>query len=365
MKTHLLQAEEKRLKDLVRKQQPLEGFFLTTKEGLIFDTKGVVQPPDRVIAYLRYIPAALFKGRASKEQRRGYFKVYLLEDRAKELKARFPWYLYSSKCLDATIQTVPHERLLQIHDPTKKFQTLVQRGSSELDVLSKCCLELGLAICSGAKISLASLGVSGSILVDLHTSSSDIDLVVYGRDEGGKVYDLMTKLRAQTAMIEELTFYREPELRTLYQFRSLSTPISFEDFVRVEHKKVLQGRYKGYDFYIRLVYKVEEIEERFGDRCYQDCGDVELNARIAEDTERFFTPCRYGIEDVVILPTPGQRLKIEEIVSFRGRFCEAARVGDHVRVLGKLEQVNDRKTGRQWYRVLLGRDQKDFMVIGK
>jgi len=345
------------------RKQPIEGFFLTTKEGLIFDVKGVVHPPDRIIAYLRYIPAALVEKNTSKERRRNYFKVYLLEEREKELKRRFPWYLYPSKCLGGTIQAVPHEQILRIHDPTEKFQKLAQSSSSKLDPLLKCCLDLGLTICSGAKIPLANMGVSGSVLVNLHTKHSDIDLVVYGSNEGRRVYELMTQLCSQMTRIEGLTFYHEQELRKLYRFRSFSTPISYEDFVRVETKKVLQGLYKGYDFYIRLVCKPEDIGLKFGDQCYQDCGDVVLKARLANDTERFFTPCRYVIEDAIILSPPIHRLNIEVIESFRGRFCEAARVGDQVRVRGKLEQVTDKKTERKWYRVLVGRDHKDFMVI--
>jgi len=271
--------------------------------------------------------------------------------------------LYSSKCLDTIIQAVPHEKLLQLHDPTEKFEELTQRSDSELDALSKRCVELGVAICHGAKIPLLSIGVSGSILVDLHTPRSDIDLVVYGLDEGRKVYDLMTRIRAQTTIFEGLSFYRVVELQNLYQFRSRSTPISFEDFVRVEQKKVLQGMYKGYDFYIRLVYKANEIKEQFGDHCFQDHGDIELKATIIEDSERFFTPCYYGLEDGIILSPALQQRDIREIVSYRGRFCDVARIGDRVRVRGKLEKVIDQKTNQQWHRVLLGRDHKDFMVI--
>lgn len=344
-------------------KQPIEGFFLTTKESLIFDVKGVIHPPDRVIAYLRYIPNALVDKDASKERWGSHFKVYLLEEREKELKRKFPWYLYPSKCLGTTIQAVPHEKILWIHDPIEKFQKFAQSSDSELDPLSKCCLDLGQAICSGAKIPLANMGVSGSVLVDLHTTHSDIDLVVYGNNEGRRVYEQMVQLCAQTTRIEGLTFYREQELRKLYRFRSLSTPISFKDFVRVESKKVLQGIYKGYDFYIRLVCKPEDTGLNFGDQCFQDCGDIVLKARIANDTERFFTPCRYVVEDVITLSPPIHHLNIEEITSFRGRFCETARIGDQVRVRGKIEHVIDRKTGRKWYRVLLGRDHKDFMVI--
>ncbi|MFQ6125611.1 MAG: hypothetical protein ACE5R6_13570 [Candidatus Heimdallarchaeota archaeon] len=336
---------------------------MTTKEGLIFDVKGVIHPPDRVIAYLRYIPDFLVEKNAFKERRKSYIKVYMLEEREKELRRRYPWYLYPSKCLGVTIQAVPHEQILQIHDPIEKFQKIAQSISADLDPLSKYCLDLGQAICSEAKIPPMNMGVSGSVLVDLHTKHSDIDLVVYGSIEGRRVYDLMTKLYTQTARIEGLSFYRDLDLRKLYRFRSISTPISFNDFVRVETKKVLQGLYKGYDFYIRLVCKPEDTGLNFGDQCFQDCGDVVLKARIANDSKRFFTPCIYDIEDVIILSPPQLNINIETIESFRGRFCDAARIGEQVRVQGKLEQITDQKTGRKWYRVLLGRDRRDFMVI--
>ena len=109
--------------------------------------------------------------------------------------------------------------------------------------------------------------------------------------------------------------------------------------------------------------KVEEIEEQFSDRCFKNCGDIEFTALITEDIDRIFTPCRYAIQDVVPISTPVQPVIIKEIVSFRGRFCELVHVGDFVRVRGKLEQVSDNKTGKIWYRVLLGRDHTDFMVI--
>ena len=37
-----------------------EGDFLETNDGLIFDVKGLLHPPERKIAYLRYIPASFF-----------------------------------------------------------------------------------------------------------------------------------------------------------------------------------------------------------------------------------------------------------------------------------------------------------------
>ncbi len=34
-----------------------EGDFIETHEGLVFDVKGLVHPPERVIAFLRYYPS--------------------------------------------------------------------------------------------------------------------------------------------------------------------------------------------------------------------------------------------------------------------------------------------------------------------
>ena len=36
---------------------PIEGHFLVTEDGLIFEVKGVIHPEERIIAYLRYAPA--------------------------------------------------------------------------------------------------------------------------------------------------------------------------------------------------------------------------------------------------------------------------------------------------------------------
>jgi predicted nucleotidyltransferase len=74
-----------------------------------------------------------------------------------------------------------------------------------------------------------------------------------------------------------------------------------------------------------------------------------------------FTPCCYKIEDVKLLDgTPVQT--IEEIVSFRGRFCEQAKNGETVVAQGKVERVQ--KLGeREHYRLLLGNKTSDHMIL--
>jgi len=36
-----------------------EGDFIESVEGFIFDVKGMIQPSDKVVAYVRYVPCGL------------------------------------------------------------------------------------------------------------------------------------------------------------------------------------------------------------------------------------------------------------------------------------------------------------------
>jgi len=53
---------------------------------------------------------------------------------------------------------------------------------------------------------------------------------------------------------------------------------------------------------------------------------------------------------------------IEEIVSFRGRFCEQARKGETVIAQGKVEKVQ-REENREHFRLLLGNKVSDHMIL--
>jgi predicted nucleotidyltransferase len=80
-----------------------------------------------------------------------------------------------------------------------------------------------------------------------------------------------------------------------------------------------------------------------------------------DDSQMIFTPCHYEIDDVDIVE--GSKVKaIEEIVSFRGRFCEQARKGEFVKAAGKIERVQERGK-KAFFRLLLGNNISDYMII--
>ncbi len=135
--------------------------------------------------------------------------------------------------------------------------------------------------------------------------------------------------------------------------------MAFEDFLRTESRKVLQGMFKRRDYFVRCVKDWGEIDEKYGMVRYKFMGYAKIKATVTDDSEMIFTPCSYKIADVKILE--GVHVEpIEEIVSFRGRFCEQARNGETVIAQGKVEKV---LAGEQvFHRLLLGNRTSDFMV---
>jgi len=94
-----------------------EGDFLETVEGLIFDVKEIVHPPDRVIAYLRYFESP--SGDRVRDGKR-YFKVYSLSDRERFLRERYAHYIYYDRVFDEWLEGVPSNLIAKIYKPVRK-----------------------------------------------------------------------------------------------------------------------------------------------------------------------------------------------------------------------------------------------------
>lgn len=338
-----------------RRMRAREGDLLETVEGLIFDVKGLMHPPNRTVAFVRYFPYA--KGKR-KRGKRVYGKLYSLSKRYEMLKTRFPKYLFYDSVFDEILCEVPVRDIKKHYDPAEKLQTL--RTSRELDALEDKAVQLAELLKKQANIPWSAIGVSGSILVGLHTRSSDIDQVVYGSRNCRKAYSVLGRLlRDMTSWFKP---YTRKQLNTLFDFRSKDTAVGFEDFERTESRKVLQGKFMGTDYFIRFVKDWGEATEKYGDLQYRNAGYGRIRAAIVDDSESIFTPCRYVVENVQVIDGPKLE-SVAEIASFRGRFCEQARKGETVVARGKIEHVTDHARNQEYHRLLIGNKPTDFMNL--
>ncbi len=331
-----------------------EGDFIETLDGNIFDVKGLVHPPGKVIAFIRYTPDK--KG----DRKRGgvaYRKVYPLGERYELLQEKFPQYLVYDLVFNEWLCEVPVETIKHHYEPVDYLRTLRQK--ERLTQLEKEVLNFAELLKKTANVSWKALGVSGSLLVGLQTSTSDIDIVVYRSQNCYRVYEsLKTLVNDKESPVKP---YSKEELKGLFGFRSKDTSMAFEDFVRTESRKVLQGKFEGYDYFIRCLKDWNEVDEQYGLVQYRPMGYARIKARVTDDSQMIFTPCHYKIDHVEIFE--GTKAKpFREIVSFRGRFCEQARKGEFVMAQGKVEKVQ-KKGKRAFYRLLLGNNVTDSMVL--
>jgi len=330
-----------------------EGDMVETVEGLIFDVKGFVHPPDRIVAYLRYVESP------NGDRRRGgktYIKVYSLSEREEVLKKKYPEYLCYDPIFGDYMQEVPNRRVLRIYKPQNKVSELLKK--SRLDRVEGDAMGFISLLHDLSNVDLKNLGISGSILVDLYKEDSDIDVIVYGKKNCLSVHAaLEEEMRRESGPILK---YDLEGLKKLYEFRSKDTWMPLKDFIRMERRKFMQGRFRGRDFFMRFIPDWNEVNEKYGDRIYVPSGYAKIKAKIADDSESIFTPCRYLIEDVKILE--GTKVpNLKEIASFRGRFCEQARKGEIVIAQGKVEKVIE-KNGTEFFRLILGAKPSDFML---
>jgi len=330
-----------------------EGDLIEVFDGNIFDVKGLVHPHDRIIAFIRFTPDS------TGERIRGstrYRKIYPLHERYELLRREFPQYLVFDSVFKQWFCEVPIETVKKKYEPSTLLSQL--RRNRSLGELERQTIDLAHLLHVKAEVKWRALGVSGSLLVGLHTSKSDIDLVVYGSQNCPKVYSALKSLILSRS--SGVKPYDEQSLQALFDFRSKDTLVKFEDFVRTESRKVLQGKFNGRDYFIRCIKDWKEVTETYGSIQYMPMGEATVNAIIADDSQMIFTPCSYRIEDVNVLK--GQRQQpVHEVVSFRGRFCEQARKGERIIARGMVESLKG--AGEEYFRLLLGNSPSDFMIL--
>ena len=327
-----------------------EGDFVETCDGLFFDVKGVLHPPGKTVAYLRYYPDA--RGSRFRDGQQ-YAKVYELSERNRLIKKRWPQYLYYDEIQGRHLQGVPKRYLLRLHKPEQRLASIFR--SRRRDQLEKSAAGLIEALARKSKLPLRNFGVTGSLLVRLHSRSSDIDVVAYGIETAKHLHKTLIALLEED---EYFHAYHEHDLNRLYVRRSMQNSLRFEDFKEDERRKVFQGKFMSHDYFLRCVKSWNEITEVYGRTTYRPAGRSLVSARVVNDTETLLTPCTYQLDQIRVLQ--GDALcSPREVVSFRGRFTEQAHKGEKVIARGRIESVHSGPS--HYFRLVVGEERTDML----
>jgi len=332
--------------------------FLRTDEGFFFCVVGYEHPPDRVLAYLKYVPSPSGKWGGAVR----YHRVLARYDAASvadtfSILRNHPEYLFYSDVYGVTFSAVPKMEIVERYYPEVKVASLLLK--EKLDKLQSKALSLIQLISSESGVSIEKFGVTGSILIDIHNPSlSDIDLTVYGRGNALKVKEVLLSLRGKA--ITPFTSDAAEEW--------ISKKEGVFQLSRIQAQKILErkwniGFYEGTRFSIHPVKNDAEITEVYGEKIYRSLGFSTIEATVSSCDEALFLPCRYEVEDAVFLE--GKPVEdIREVVSYEGLFCDILKEGEKIRVHGKLERVEGKKG--EYYRVLVGSQEanaRDYIHI--
>ncbi len=278
----------------------VEGFAVETHDGLIFTVKGLVHPPQRRIAYLRYAPDP--RGDRERDGRRyrklrGFAEqLEALEGHGEVLERQGEAYLAFDPVAGAVLQGVPVEAAARVFDPRRRLRELAARGPA--DALEEAALTLAELLREASAVPGAALGVTGSLLVGLQTPASDVDLVVYGSEPCRAVHAALGALLDDAS--SPVSRPAGDDLSAIHAAHRRETPLGAEDFARLQEAKVNEGLFSGRAFFVRFVKAPGEVTERYGDFRYEALGSATVEARVAGAAEAMFTPCRYLVESATV-----------------------------------------------------------------
>ncbi|MFX0044320.1 MAG: nucleotidyltransferase domain-containing protein [Candidatus Hermodarchaeota archaeon] len=318
-----------------------------TNEGLVFEVKGVIQPVDRLIAYLRYIPDE--SGNRQSRDGLRFSKVYNLDKREKYLREKHPQYLWHDEKCGRVLQAVPNDCISYVLSPIDGLRQLRDMGS-HVTTLEGASRLLAQSIVDKAGIGWSEIGLTGSQLVGLGTSQSDIDLVVYGLRPAKRVHSAL-----KDGSLPGIERYHGESLEKHLDFRWKAHSKWRSVLQEIEAGKSLQGLYESVDFFVRAVKLPSEIGHSYDDFTFECEGTRVVRCVVTDDSDSIFTPCKYLVRCEEL---PG----LSRLVSYRGRFAEHVQNNERVEARGRLELVRNVVKEESFYQLVLGEDYSDYLV---
>ena len=210
---------------------------IKTTEGMIFTVIGNVHPPNRVIAYLKYIPSS------RKERFKRILKHYTMRDieyTLHYLSKTSPHHLFRDNTLYFQFSAPLISNIKEHYKPEDRLNKIIASGRDKLERTAK---ELIFLLSEHSGVSINNFGITGSILLGIHNLHySDIDLTVYGRDASIKVLETMKELTNNSH--STVRGFSLKDLTKLYSERGIDTNLTFDEYTKIYRRLLNRGYYR-------------------------------------------------------------------------------------------------------------------------
>ena len=314
--------------------------YFETVDEWIFCVIGDVHPPGRVFSFLKYIPGE-GPWRFSEKSYVRLMKIYSVEELLATMnliKESRPEYLFYDETVSETITAPPISMIRKaFHADEAVWRIMSNKNRSGLEEVAAGLLSF---LSEHTDTPLTSFGITGSLLLGNPHGGSDIDLVVYGREEFWRVIELINEYSRSG----EFKLLRDLGIDDWIQRASRKYPLlSLEDVRKLSRRVVNKGFFRGRKF---SIYGVRNRPiHSYGEVIYKSRGSHRGVFRVKSSEESGFTPAIYMLED--------NEHGVERLVTYDMMLACKFRPGDVVEASGKLEDAY-RNGKLAWRQLLVG-----------
>ncbi len=317
---------------------------IITHEGLIFRVFGYTHPPEGYICDAEYAPAELFKSdnqKAFRTDGKSVFYKFYEDEGWKFLQKNFPHYMVFHKPLDRKVVGVRCGDVAEVRRPEEALGKLIEKEPK--DELLKTLQKVLDVTIAHSKLSLKDFGVFGSLLHGFyHPKFSDIDIVVYGKDNLKRIRGVLQELYADEGSCFSNEFEDDSPVKgKKWRFKNISP----KEFVQHQKRKLIYGVF--HDVASKRTIKVEFEPVKSWSEIHNEYGEIKritwegwMKAilLIRDDSEAPFMPSIYHVELVKIIEGPKVE-DLERVVSYLEEFRMQTWKDETVCVEGNLEKV--------------------------
>lgn len=322
---------------------------ILTKEGLIFRVFGYSHPKGAYVCDAEYASAEIFTStdpRAPREGSDGLYYKFYNDEGLKLVFNRYPQYTILHEMLGQKVVGVRRADIAEARKPEERLKALIE--TSPKDGLIDAMQHVLSITLERSGLSAEDFGVFGSMLHGFHHPKfSDIDLLIYGKEENAEMRETLAALYADDASGLTNEFGSDAAMASKrWRFKNYAV----NEFIWHQRRKMIYGLFD--DARSGRVIKAEfepvkawsEIASEYDPeaRILQK-GWVKIKARVIDDGDAPFIPSVYGIQPLEVLGGARDALEAVRVFSYMEEFRQQAQNDETVVVEGNLEEVASQK----------------------
>ena len=272
--------------------------FFETKEGWIFAVADYSHP-NGLRSMLRYVPDTAGEREADGKR----YRKMDFEPAYEFLRRERPDWV-------CDLHVVPLSHVHRIYRPSEGLSSMVEKDSRVRKIADLLAMK---------GVPREQMGITGSMLVGLHSPSSDIDFVVYG-PLWWKARDIVARAKTEGKIMD----LDEPTWKKIYTKRK--PEISFEDFMRHEKRKGNRGMIEGTYFDLLFTREWNQIQTQPAGK---PAGERRIVAGVTNADFAFDSPAIFQLDHP----------EVKEIFCYSHTYAGQALPGETIEAKGVLEET--------------------------